>query len=158
MNMKLLLLGLLFSIPVMSQTSLYFSGAFKAKKKYVFETSDVIYFSESRSGADSNLCNNRNYRVRDNEIILHLQSTPASSIVIYGSSTGNQGRTVKSIAISDSRKGNYSPLTCQIESNIGPLNKGCGTIVLKELEIPKGTFVKINFGDNTNISEIEILP
>jgi len=151
-------LSILFCIPCIAQTNLYFDKAFKSQKKYVFETSDVIFFSAPRSGGESNLCNNRSYRVRDNEVIIQLVSTPASAITIYASSTGSKERTVRSIEVSDNRKNGYTPVTCKINSTVRALNKGCGTIELKGLSIPKGSFVKIYFGENTNISEFEIQP
>jgi len=152
------IISILFSLSASAQTSLFFGEAFKSKKKYIFDTTDVIYFSTNRSGGESNLCNNRNYRVRDNEVILQVISTSASSIKIHASSTGSKGRTVEGVEVSNNRKNGYTPVKCNITSTVGALNKGCGIIELKGLNITKGSFIRISFGDNTNISEFEIQP
>lgn len=154
----LAIFGLLLTFPCMSQTNLFFSDAFKSQKKYVFETKDVIYFSTNRSGGTNNLCNNRDYRIRDHEVIIQLVSTSASAIKIHASSTGSKGRTIKSVEVSNSRKGGYAPIKYETTSTVGALNKGCGTLDIKGINIEKGSFVKINFEENTNISEFEIQP
>ena len=142
----------------LSQKSLNFKEEFKSKSRYTFDTSDMIYFSESRSSVVSNACNGQQFRVRDAEVILFLQDTELTAFNLYGSSTGSQPRTITGIQISNERKGKYIPVDFSVDSSINAQNHGCGVIRVTGVKIPAQTYIKIMFGQNVNISEIELNP
>lgn len=158
-QISLLLLAFLFySNQGFSQTHLNFKDSLKSKSKYIFDTKDMIFFSDSRSTASTNTCNDREFRVKDKEVILYVKSTNISSLKIYGSSSGSQSRTISKIEIASEKAGDYTSVKFNCKSSIQSLNKGCGTIEVTGLNILKDSFVKIEFDEFVNISEIEIMP
>lgn len=157
-RLNLILLLVTFPLLGMSQTSLFFKEAFEGASKYTFETNDRIYFSSSRSAVASYTCNDRAYRVRDNEIRLYLTSTKVSSIKIHGTSTGSEPRTIVAVEVGQKRGGPFEPVKCNISSTIQALHNGCGMIEVTGLKIPVESYLKIKFNEFVNISEIEIHP
>ncbi len=154
----LLLAFLFFSNQGFSQTHLNFKDSLKSKSKYTFDTKDIIFFSDTRSTATTNVCNGQNFRVKDRQIILFLKSTHISSLKVFGTSSGSQARTISKIEVSSEKNGNYNPVKFECKSSIQSLNRGCGIIEITGLDIAKDTFVKIEFDEFVNISDIEITP
>lgn len=156
-----------------SQTSLCFdTPATGYPLSYTFASGDIMHFSKGINTNTGATCEGstegvvRTNRVQDHTFTLQLESTSASSIVIYGkSSSAATVREVKKVESASAIDGTYTDITesLTITNNIRYAN--CGSITINGLNLSKGSFVKIYITlpdgvtqAGTNISEFLITP
>lgn len=145
-----------------AQTSLVFdeiSDMFM--RSYEFTSGDKIYFSAGKKTNDQGTCPGSNsdgaartYRIQEeNPFILHLTSTSASSLMIYGISKINTTMTIHKIEVAESLNGVYKDITraVTIENNMVG-NKKCGKLSFRGAAIPKDSFVRLTITDKNGIS------
>lgn len=171
-------LVLIFNVAfVSSQTvELRFNQKLSGASSITFGTGDVLYFVDATTvnGSNSNVCFTTPYNIRyQHKVgIIELKSTSASSISVYGMSSGSTStRTIFQVSVSDTKDGDYTLLddvtwtNTKITSNIYG-QESCGTSTVSGLNIAKGKFVKISYctgtsggsTQNLNVSGFDILP
>lgn len=139
---------------------------------YTYSTGDKIHagtITTSFSGNDlSNTCfaSPANVRIQVKDIIIELVSTSASSIIVEGMSSTVSDRGIKSISVSDTKTGTYTPITA-IKTGLIYGQASCSSTTVSGFSIPQGKFVRLVFntnGDadggeqNVNISGFTIIP
>lgn len=158
----------LFSLKGMAQTALFFSKPTTDYiKSYTFDSGDKVYFTQGKNTNESATCKGssgelRPYRIQEKVLILELKSTAVKSLRFYGKSISNTDRIIHKIEVSSSRTGNYKDVTSSANIVNDMRNGKCGILSADNLDIPKGSFVKVTFTlpDDTsvlapiNISEV----
>jgi len=157
--------------PVNEPLSLQFENPLSGyPSKYTFSSGDVIHFSQGRNSSTSGICPGSEgsvltNRVQEHIFILELKSMAVSALTIYGKSSSTAERVINKIEISTNKEGNYTDITPLADITNSMRYGNCGMLSARNLNIPKGTFVRINItlpdrqtNAPTNISEIFLEP
>ena len=153
----------IYTVNVTNQTTcsdvdMYFGTDFGTSTSYTFGTTDVVYADASggsMTASTSSLCGSASKRTQLTSVILNNQRS-VSAIVIDGTSSGTSSRTLSTIETASSLGGTYSALTCTKSSTI--TGATCGIINISGLNIPSGSFIRLTFNGNLNLSQFTITP
>ena len=153
------------------RTSVHLTGAPIAEGAQSIGTpaGDSLYFTvatgQSVSGTDMLACGMARIQIAPVPLVVRLGSTSASRLVIWGNSSfSTAARTIEEIAISDSRDGTFTAVTgatASAQTHVaGGTNEGsgCWTWTIEDLDIPRGTYVRITFDAGIRIAGVDIYP